>query len=140
MTQHGFWDGTQIVADGYSEGAQVVPALAVADKRVTHIVAIVGSGLNQLYDGIMAWRIKAAKAEISHQQAQDSINANLKIIKDIYLHPDNTTMDYEGQLRDIKEFYELFHCQDSARKRPTVSVKNHAYVAKTIRCSCDKEV
>jgi len=24
MIQHGFWDGTQIVADGYSEGAQVV--------------------------------------------------------------------------------------------------------------------
>jgi hypothetical protein len=96
MIQHGFWDGTQIVADGYSEGAQVVPALAVADKRVTHIVAMVGSGLNQLYDGIMAWRIKAAKREITHQQAQDSINANLKIIKDIYRHPENTTLEYEG--------------------------------------------
>jgi len=96
MIQHGFWDGTQIVADGYSEGAQVVPSLAVADKRVTHIVAIAGSGLNQFYDGIMAWRIKSAKGEIPHQQAQDSINANLKIIKDIYLHPENTKLEYEG--------------------------------------------
>jgi len=96
MIQHGFWDGTQIVADGYSEGAQVVPSLAVADKRVTHIVAMLGSGLNQFYDGIMAWRIKAAKGEITHQQAQDSINANLKIIKNIYSHPENTKLEYEG--------------------------------------------
>jgi hypothetical protein len=96
MIKHGFWDGTQIVADGYSEGAQVVPSLAVVDKRVTHIVAMVGSGLNQLYDGIMAWRIKAAKGEITHQQAQVSINANLKTIKDIYHHPESTKLEYEG--------------------------------------------
>jgi hypothetical protein len=96
LIQHGFWDGTQIVADGYSEGGQVVPSLAVADKRVTHIVAAVGSGLNQFYDGILAWRIKAAKGKITQQQAQDSINAELKIIKDIYLHPENTKLEYAG--------------------------------------------
>ncbi len=93
---HGYWDGTQIVAQGYSEGAQVVPSLAVADKRITHVVAIVGSGLNQFYDDIMAWRVKATKGEITQQQAQDSVNAELKRIKDIYHHPDNTKLQYSG--------------------------------------------
>jgi len=96
MIQHNFWDGSKIVAYGYSEGGQVVPALAVADKRVTHIVPIVGSGLNQFYDGIMAWRIKAAKGEITQQQAQDGIDADLKQIKEIYRHPESTKMEYSG--------------------------------------------
>ena len=96
MLQHNFWDGTRIVAYGYSEGGQVAPALAVADKRVTHVVSVVGSGLNQFYDEIMAWRIKAAKGEITQQQAQDSIEAHLKEIKEIYRHPENTTMEYAG--------------------------------------------
>jgi len=96
MIQHNLWDGTKIVAYGYSEGGQVVPALAVADKRVTHIVSIVGSGLNQFYDGILAWRIKAAKGEITQQQAQDGIDADFKEIKDIYRHPENTKMEYSG--------------------------------------------
>jgi len=93
---HGFWDNTKIVAYGYSEGAQVVPALAVADKRISHIVTIAGSGLNQFYDGIIAWRIKAAKGELTQQQAQDSIDAELKQIKDIYLQPGNTQLQYSG--------------------------------------------
>lgn len=96
MIRHNLWDRTKIVAYGYSEGGQVVPALAVADKRVTHIVSVVGSGLNQLYDGITAWRIKAAKGEVTQQQAQDSIDANLKEIKEIYRHPENTKMQYAG--------------------------------------------
>jgi hypothetical protein len=96
LIDHGYWDGTQIVAHGYSEGAQVVPSLAVADKRITHVVAVVGSGLNQFYDYIVTWRIKAAKGEITQQQAQDSINAELAKIKDIYRHPNDTRLQYRG--------------------------------------------
>ena len=96
MISHNYWDGTKIVAYGYSEGGQVVPALAVADKRITHIVAVVGSGLNQFYDGIMAWRIRAEKREITQQQAQDSINAEFEKINDIYRHPNSTGNDYDG--------------------------------------------
>ena len=44
----------------------------------------------------MAWRIKAAKGEITQQQAQDSINAELKQIKDIYAHPGSTKLQYSG--------------------------------------------
>ncbi|MCC8424620.1 S9 family peptidase [Mucilaginibacter sp. UR6-11] len=96
LIKQGYWDGTKIVAYGYSEGGQVVSLLAVADKRITHVIDVVGSGLNQFYDGITAWRIKAAKVEISHKQAQDSIDAELKKIKDIYANPNSTKKEYLG--------------------------------------------
>ncbi|MCF0053612.1 hypothetical protein LXM25_26300 [Dyadobacter sp. LJ53] len=87
LVKNGFWDKTKIVAFGYSEGGQVVPSLAVADKRVTHIAPVVGSGLNQLYDGIISWRIKAAKGELTQQQAQDSVEASFTRIAEIYKNP-----------------------------------------------------
>lgn len=96
LIQYGYWDHTRIVAYGYSEGGQVVPSLAVADKRITHIIAVAGSGLNQFYDAILSWRIKANHGEVSHQQAQDSINAYLKQVKDIYQHPESTDKQYSG--------------------------------------------
>lgn len=91
-----FWDQTKIVAYGYSEGGQVVPSLAVEDKRVTHIAPVVGSGLNQLYDGIMGWRIKAAKGEITQQQAQDSVEASFSHIADIYKNSTATDKETGG--------------------------------------------
>ena len=90
------WDGSKIVAYGYSEGGQVVPTLAVDDKRITHIISVVGSGLNQFYDSIVGWRIKAAKGEITQQRAQDSIDACFKQINDIYRHPNSTMLEYNG--------------------------------------------
>ncbi|MDN3583602.1 hypothetical protein [Mucilaginibacter flavus] len=96
LITHRFWNRGKIVAYGYSEGGQVVPSLAVADKRVTHIIPVVGSGLNQFYDRIIGWRIKAAHNEVTQQQAQDSIDANLKQIKDIYRHPESSTLQYDG--------------------------------------------
>ncbi|MHA4739466.1 alpha/beta hydrolase family protein [Dyadobacter sp. MSC1_007] len=96
LINHGFWDKTKIVAYGYSEGGQVVPSLAVEDKRVTHIASVVGSGLNQLYDGIMNWRIAAAKGELTQQQAQDSVEASFKRIAEIYKNPNATDKETGG--------------------------------------------
>lgn len=96
MVGHGYADKKKIAAYGYSEGGQVVPALAVADNRVTHIIAVVGSGLSQLYDGITAFRVRAAKGELSQQQAQDSINSELTTIKTIFKNPESTTLEYNG--------------------------------------------
>ncbi|KAA6438744.1 hypothetical protein FEM33_15930 [Dyadobacter flavalbus] len=96
LINHGYWDQTKIVTYGYSEGGQVVPSLAVKDKRVTHIATVVGSGLNQLYDGIMSWRIKAAKGELTQQQAQDSIDVSFKRIADIYKNPARTDKETGG--------------------------------------------
>lgn len=91
-----FWDGSTIIAYGYSEGGQVVPALAVADKRITHVVPVVGSGLNQFYDNIINWRIKGAKGELTYAQVQDSINAEFKRYADIYQHPTATDKEFGG--------------------------------------------
>jgi hypothetical protein len=96
LIKHGFWDKTKIVAYGYSEGGQVVPSLAAEDKRVTHIASVVGSGLNQLYDGIIKWRIKAAKGELSQQQAQDSVEVSFRRIAEIYKNPAATNKETGG--------------------------------------------
>lgn len=96
LVKHQFWNHTKIVAYGFSEGAQVVPALAVEDKRITHIAAVAGSGLNQFYDGIIGWRIRAAKGEITQQQAQDSIDASMKSIADVYKNPTATDKEIGG--------------------------------------------
>ena len=96
LIKHGFWDKTKIVAYGYSEGGQVVASLAAEDKRVTHIASLVGSGLNQLYDGIIKWRIKAAKGELSQQQAQDSVEISFRRIAEIYKNPTVTNKETGG--------------------------------------------
>lgn len=96
LIKSNYWNRRQIVAYGYSEGAQVVPALAVEDKRITHIAALAGSGLNQLYDGVLGWRVKAAKGEITQRQAQDSVDARLKEIADIYANPTATDKEVGG--------------------------------------------
>jgi len=96
LIEHGYWDKTKIVAYGYSEGAHMVPSLAVSDKRVTHVVAVVGIGLNQFYDRLVNWRVKAKKGILTEQQAQDSINSYLETVQDIYAHPHDTQRMYEG--------------------------------------------
>lgn len=46
----------EVIAIGYSEGGQVVPKLALNNKKVTKIVNIVGGGLNQFYSMILSLR------------------------------------------------------------------------------------
>lgn len=96
MLKNNYWDKSKIVAYGFSEGGQVVPTLAVRDKRVTHVVSVVGAGLNQYFDGVAGWRIKAAKGELTHKQAQDSINSYLEKIKEIYQNPEETNKQFAG--------------------------------------------
>ncbi|MES2515913.1 MAG: hypothetical protein V4580_17295 [Bacteroidota bacterium] len=96
LIKHGFWDHTNLISYGYSEGGQVVPALAVAEKRITHVIPVVGSGLNQFYGDILEWRIKAQRGEISHQAAQDSIVSYMAKITDIYKNPTDVTKEFGG--------------------------------------------
>lgn len=96
LIKHNFWDKTDIVAYGYSEGGQVVPALALKEKRISHIVSLVGSGLNQFYDAILDFRIQAECGTLTHQQAQDSIDERFRIIEDIYKNPLNTAKELGG--------------------------------------------
>lgn len=96
LIKNKFWDQTKIIGYGYSEGGQVVPALASSDKRITHIIPVVGSGLNQLYDFILNFRIKARMGQISDRQAQDSINNYTQKIREIYKNPNDTERMFEG--------------------------------------------
>jgi dienelactone hydrolase len=86
----------QIVTVGYSEGGQVVPKLALTNKKITKIVNIVGGGLNQFYDFITAARLKAQKGIITQVQAQQDIDSLTTVFKDIYAHPTATDKFWYG--------------------------------------------
>lgn len=45
--------------------------------------------------------------------------------------------DLKAFWADIKEFEQIFTCQQTDCKRPKVSIKNYDNVAKKIRCGCD---
>lgn len=96
LIENGYSDQTKVVAWGFSEGGQVVPKLAAKDDRVTHVVSVVGAGLNQFYDDMTRYRVGAAAGSLTHQQAQDSINEKLAVIQDIYAHPYATDRFYAG--------------------------------------------
>ncbi len=96
LIKNGYHDGKKIVAWGYSEGGQVVPKLADEDKRVTHVISVVGAGLNQFYDFITSVRIRVAKGELTHQQGQAEIDELYKTFNDIYTDPNSTTKFFSG--------------------------------------------
>lgn len=80
----------RVVVFGYSEGAQVAARLAATDKKVTHCMAFVGGGLNQFFNEIINYRISAQKNEISHQEAQTSIDSLFNEFQKIYNNPGST--------------------------------------------------
>lgn len=86
----------KVIVYGYSEGGQVVPRLAVINKKVTHCASIVGAGLNQFYDWLTRQRVLAAKGEVSHAEAQRRIDSVMAIFADIYRHPTATDKEWEG--------------------------------------------
>jgi pimeloyl-ACP methyl ester carboxylesterase len=96
LIKNGYHDGKKIIAWGFSEGGQVVPKLAADDKRVTHVVSVVGAGLNQFYDFITSVRVRVAKGELTHQQGQAEIDESLNTIKAIYADPTSTTKFFAG--------------------------------------------
>ncbi|MGF6929383.1 putative esterase [Chitinophaga sp. W2I13] len=87
---------SKVVAYGYSEGAQVVPGLSVANKKITHCACINGSGLNQFYDFITAVRMKAAQGAISPQEAQQQVDSLFVQFASIYATPHDTQREWEG--------------------------------------------
>ena len=96
LIKNGYSDKTKIIAWGFSEGGQVVPKLAAENKRITHLVSVVGSGLNQFYDNIISTRIKISRGEISHEQGQKEIEELFKLYKDIYSDKNSSEKEYWG--------------------------------------------
>ena len=86
----------RVAVFGYSEGAQVAPRLACINKHITHCIAFVGGGLNQLFNQLMEQRIAAQKGEISEEQAQQNIDSLYLDYEKIYNQPLSTNQQWYG--------------------------------------------
>jgi esterase/lipase len=89
-------DENKIVAMGISEGGQLVTRLASEDNRITHLVSVVSTGLNQFFSSIINRRMDAAAGALTHEEAQREIESLFAAYKDIYDNPDSTEKWYYG--------------------------------------------
>lgn len=89
-------DKSKIIVMGYSEGSQVAPKVAVLNKKVTHIVCMVGNALNQLYDFILEARLKAERKEITSEESQQIVDSLYKVYEKIYQNPTSTDQFWYG--------------------------------------------
>jgi hypothetical protein len=86
----------KIIAMGFSEGGLLVPRLASENKRITHLVSVVSTGLNQFYSSIINRRIDAATGAMTHQEAQDAVDSLFAVYEKIYRDPNSTDKWYDG--------------------------------------------
>lgn len=86
----------KIVAVGGSEGGLLATRFAAHDQRVTHLVSIVSTGLNQFYSSIINRRMDAAKGEMTHQEAQAAVDSLFAVYKKVYSDPNSTEKWYYG--------------------------------------------
>lgn len=89
-------DKKHTIVMGYSEGSQVAPRVAVLNKKVTHVICIVGNALNQLYDFIIQSRLAAAKNEQSSTESQKTVDSLFTVYNDIYRNPTSTSKKWYG--------------------------------------------
>lgn len=68
-------DKSKIVVMGYSEGSQVAPRAAVINKKVTHVVSIVGNAMPQFYDFLTNVRLDVSKNKLSAVEGQKVIDS-----------------------------------------------------------------
>ena len=68
-------DASRVVVVGHSEGAQVAPALAAANGRVTHVAALAASGLSQAVDFVFDVRRRVRAGELSFEEGEARIAA-----------------------------------------------------------------
>jgi esterase/lipase len=89
-------DKNIIVAMGISEGGLLVARLASEDSRITHLVSVISTGLNQFYSSIINRRMDAATGALSHKEAQKEVESLFAIYKDVYANPESTDKWYYG--------------------------------------------
>ncbi|MEM6289589.1 MAG: acetylxylan esterase [Bacteroidota bacterium] len=75
LTSQPWVDGSRVVVVGHSEGAQVAPALAAANGRVTHVAALAASGLSQAFDFVLNVRRRVRAGELSFEEGEARIAA-----------------------------------------------------------------
>jgi pimeloyl-ACP methyl ester carboxylesterase len=90
-------DTSTIIVWGHSEGSQVAPAVAVKNKKVTHIISMMGNSLNHLYDFILNERVSALNGEKSNEEAQANIDSLYIEFEKIYKDPKSTTKEWFGE-------------------------------------------
>lgn len=86
----------EVVAFGFSEGAQVAANLASTNTEIDYLLLFSGNGLNQLYDFIINARLKAERGQISHRQAQAEVDSLYNVFDDIYANPESTSLFWNG--------------------------------------------
>lgn len=79
-------DKRKIVVMGYSEGSQVAPRVAVINRKVTHVVSIVGNAMPQFYDFLTNVRMDIERNKLSSAEGQ-------KVIDSLYTEFDKILAD-----------------------------------------------
>ena len=90
-------DTSTIIVWGHSEGSQVAPAVAVKNKKVTHVISMMGNSLNHLYDFILNERVSAMNGKKSNEEAQANIDSLYIEFEKIYKDPKSTKMEWFGE-------------------------------------------
>lgn len=90
-------DTSKIIVWGHSEGSQVAPAVAVKNKKVTHVISMMGNSLNHLYDFILKERVSALNGDKSNEEAQANIDSLYMEFGNIYKNPKSTTKEWFGE-------------------------------------------
>ena len=86
----------KVIVAGFSEGGETAIRLAAECDKVTHLVSVVSSGLNQFYSTIINYRIDAATGKYTHEQAQAKIDSLFMTYEEIYRNPESTDKWYWG--------------------------------------------
>lgn len=89
-------EGNTIIAMGISEGGLLVTRLASEDSRITHLVSVISTGLNQFFSSIINLRMDAAAGKLTHAEVQREVESLFAAYKEIYANPDSTDKWYYG--------------------------------------------
>jgi pimeloyl-ACP methyl ester carboxylesterase len=88
---------TKILVIGHSQGGQVVPKVAVLNKKVTHVVLLNSNSLNHLYDFTLQERLKSFNGEQTFEETQRNIDSLFADYKRIFAEPNSKTKMWDGE-------------------------------------------
>ncbi len=87
-------DTNNIIVVGHSQGGQVVPKVAVLNKKVKKIVMMASNSLDHIYDRILLARQQALNNQMSFDEAQYVVDSLLKVQQEIYRSPTDTKLTF----------------------------------------------
>lgn len=90
-------DKNKIIVMGYSEGSQVAPRVAVINKKVTHVVSIVGNAMPQFYDFLINARLDIDRNEKSPVEGQKVIDSLYTEFGKIFADPLSVKKKWYGE-------------------------------------------